>query len=84
MWRASVRRLTTFVSAAIAIAVLNADCPGEGFFQIHPAYHSAELISEMVDVAEAKLPKSDENGKKELIAFANTLPKRYETVFYEQ
>ena len=29
------------------VAVLNADCPGEGFFQIHPAYHSPELISEM-------------------------------------
>jgi mycothiol synthase len=53
------------------VAVLNADCPGEGFFQIHPAYHNQELISEMVDAAEAKLPKSNENGKKELIAWVN-------------
>lgn len=53
------------------MAVLNPDSPGEAFFQVHPAYHGPALLSEMLDVAEQKLPVSKENGKKELIAWVN-------------
>ena len=53
------------------VAVLNPDTNGEAFFQIHPAYHSPELLSEMLDVAEQKLPKTKENGRKELLAWVN-------------
>lgn len=53
------------------VAVLNADCPGEAFFQIHPAYHGLELISEMLDVAEQKLPNKKDDGKQELITWVN-------------
>jgi len=53
------------------VAVLNPDAPGEAFFQIHPAYHKPELISEMLDAAEAKLPNQKESGTKELIVWVN-------------
>jgi mycothiol synthase len=53
------------------VAMLNPDSPGEAFFQIHPAYHSLELLSEMLEVAEQKLPNTKDDGKKELIAWVN-------------
>jgi mycothiol synthase len=52
-------------------AVLNPDGDGEAFFQIHPAYRSAELLSEMLDLAEARLPKKKEGGTRELLAWVN-------------
>jgi len=53
------------------VGMLNPDGRGEAFFQIHPAYHNAELLSAMLDTAEAKLPNTKEDGKKELIAWVN-------------
>ena len=53
------------------VAVVNPDTTGEAFFQIHPAYHSRELLTEMLDIAEQKLPNTREDGKKELIAWVN-------------
>lgn len=53
------------------VAMLNLDGDNEAFFQIHPAYQSEVSMSEMLDVAEAKLPKTNENGKKELIVWVN-------------
>jgi mycothiol synthase len=52
-------------------AMLNPDSRGEAFFQIHPAYHNADLLSEMLGAAEAKLPNTKEDGTKELIAWVN-------------
>ena len=37
--------------------MLNPDTPGEAFFQIHPAFQDEVSMSEMLDVAEEKLPK---------------------------
>jgi GNAT superfamily N-acetyltransferase len=53
------------------VAMLNPDTPGEAFFQVHPAYHNAELLSEMLDIAEEKLAHQKEAGKKELIVWVN-------------
>jgi GNAT superfamily N-acetyltransferase len=53
------------------VAVLNPDTTGEVFFQVHPGYHSLELLSEMLDVAEQKLWKNNENGNRELLAWVN-------------
>jgi mycothiol synthase len=53
------------------VAMLNPDCPGEAFFQVHPSYQSPKLLSEMLDVAEQKLPNIKEDGKRELIAWVN-------------
>jgi GNAT superfamily N-acetyltransferase len=53
------------------VAMANPDTTGEVFFQIHPAYHSRELLTEMLDAAEQKLPNTREDGKKELIAWVN-------------
>jgi hypothetical protein len=53
------------------VAMVNPDHPDEAFFQIHPAFRERISISEMLDVAEEKLPKINENGKKELITWVN-------------
>ncbi len=53
------------------VAMLNPDSSGEAFFQIHPAYRSAELLHEMLDVAEAELPNDKEGGTGELISWVN-------------
>jgi GNAT superfamily N-acetyltransferase len=53
------------------VAMVNADTAGEAFFQVHPAYHSHELLTEMLDAAEQKLPNTKEDGSKELIAWVN-------------
>ena len=52
-------------------AMLNPDGDGEAFFQIHPAYRSEELLCEMMDLAEIKLPKHKERGTHELIVWVN-------------
>ncbi|MGE5376419.1 MAG: GNAT family N-acetyltransferase [Bacteroidota bacterium] len=52
-------------------AVLNPDSPGEAFFQVHPLYHREALLCEMLDMAEARLPRHKEDGKKELIVWVN-------------
>jgi len=53
------------------IAMLNPDGRGEAFFQIHPNYREAIPVSEMLDVAENRLPKINENGKQELLVWVN-------------
>ena len=54
------------------VAMLNPDTPGEAFFQVHPSYHNEELLTEMLDVAEAKLSITKENHSNELIIWVNT------------
>lgn len=53
------------------VAVLNPDSPGEAFFQIHPAHQNQIPMSEMLDVAEANLPKGMDDSKNELIVWVN-------------
>ena len=53
------------------VAVLNPDSPGEAFFQFHPGYRSEELLCEMLDAAEGRLPNQKEDGRKEMIAWVN-------------
>ncbi|RPJ27607.1 MAG: GNAT family N-acetyltransferase [Chloroflexi bacterium] len=52
-------------------SMLNPDTNGEAFFQVHPSYHRQEILSEMLETAERKLSKTNETGKKELIAWVN-------------
>jgi len=53
------------------VAMLNPDGRGEAFFQIHPEYRESVSISEMLEVAEEKLPNLKDDGKKELIVWVN-------------
>jgi GNAT superfamily N-acetyltransferase len=53
------------------IAMLNPDSPGEAFFQVQPDFHEKGLISEMLDLAETKLPNTKDDGRRELIAWVN-------------
>jgi GNAT superfamily N-acetyltransferase len=53
------------------VAMLNPDTNGEAFFQVHPSYHRQEILSEMLETAERKLPNRKETGEKELIAWVN-------------
>ena len=66
------------------VAMLNPDTPGEAFFQIHPAYRQEISISEMLDVAEAKLFQSKENGKRELITWVNAADDAMKAIFTER
>jgi mycothiol synthase len=63
------------------VAMLNPDGPGEAFFQVHPEHRKAVSMSEMLDIAEQKLPKTNDNGKKELIAWVNADDKPTKALF---
>jgi GNAT superfamily N-acetyltransferase len=53
------------------VAMLNPDHDDESFFQVHPSYHRREILCEMLEVAELRLPKQKEVGTKELIVWVN-------------
>jgi mycothiol synthase len=53
------------------VAMVNPDSTGEAFFQVRPGYQSEELLCEMLDAAEARLPVQKENGRRELITWVN-------------
>jgi GNAT superfamily N-acetyltransferase len=63
--------VTLWEAAGKIVAVLTPESIGEAFFQIRPSCHSAELLCEMLEVAEQKLADTKEDGKKELIAWVN-------------
>jgi mycothiol synthase len=66
------------------VAMLNPDSPGEAFFQVHPAFREEELISEMLDVAETKLPSTKDDGQKELIVWVNADDDLTKSLFSER
>ncbi len=47
-------------------AVLQADCPGEVFLQIHPQHQCQELEAEMIAVAEAHMAGAAADGEQQL------------------
>jgi mycothiol synthase len=53
------------------VGMLNPDGNGEAFFQVHPAYRSEELLCEMLDVAEVKLPNHKAGDTHDLLAWVN-------------
>lgn len=53
------------------VAMLNPEAIGEAFFQVHPFYHSVELLGEMLGIAGERLAITKENGRNELIAWVN-------------
>jgi mycothiol synthase len=65
-------------------AMLNPDGPGEAFFQIHPAYRESVSMSEMLDVAEQKLFRTDDPGKKELLVWVNEDDDQTKRLFTER
>jgi GNAT superfamily N-acetyltransferase len=66
------------------VAMLNPDSPGEAFFQIHPDYREVVPISEMLDIAEGKLSKTNTNGKKELLVWVNAADDPTKALFTER
>jgi mycothiol synthase len=52
-------------------AVLNADTPGEAFFQVHPALRADAPLADMLDTAERCLAKTNEDGGKSLLVWVN-------------
>lgn len=65
-------------------AMLNPDGYGEAFFQIHPAFRDDVPMSEMLDVAEQKLPRTNEEGEKELLAWVNADDDSLKKLFTER
>lgn len=66
------------------VAMLNPDTPGEAFFQIHPVYREKISISQMLDVAEHKLAKTRDDGKKELLAWVNAVDAAMKAILTER
>ena len=66
------------------VAVLNPDHDDEAFFQVHPNFQNPGLMAEMLDVAEGKLPKVKEAGRKELIVWVNAADDSTKTLFTER
>lgn len=53
-------------------AILNPDGPGEVFIQFHPLLRSKLPTNEILDTAEEKLFKTNQEGQQELIVWANS------------
>ncbi len=66
------------------VAMVNPDGDGEAFFQVHPAYRNEVSTLEMLDVAESKLPKTNEGGKQELIVWENAADDLTKELFTER
>ena len=66
------------------VAMVNPDGDGEAFFQIYPAFRDDVAMSEMLDVAEEKLPKIKNNDKKELIVWVNAADDLTKNLFTER
>lgn len=66
------------------VAMVNHDGEGEAFFQIHSAFCDEISMSEMLEVAEAKLPKINQTGKKELIVWVNSTDDSMKNLFGER
>ncbi|MCL4529738.1 MAG: GNAT family N-acetyltransferase [Chloroflexi bacterium] len=65
-------------------AMLNPDGRGEAFFQIHPGLRDEIPLSEMLDVAEQKLPEQKNDGGKELIVWVNAADAAMKTLLIER
>lgn len=65
-------------------AMLNPDSNGEAFFQIHPALRGDVLLSEMLDIAEQKLPNTKQDGRRALIAWLNADDESTKKLFSER
>lgn len=66
------------------VSMLNADTPGEAFFQVHPAFCDQVSMAEMLDVAEQKLSKINDAGKTELIVWVNAADDATKGLFTER
>lgn len=66
------------------VAMLNPDHDDEAFFQVHPAYQEDVSMTEMLEVAEQKLRKTKDDGKKELIVWVNAADDATKRLFTER
>lgn len=66
------------------VAVLTPEDMGEAFFHIHPAFRAEVSLAEMLDVAEAKLSKTNEAGRTELIVWVNEKDEAAKALFAER
>lgn len=62
------------------VAMLNPDGNGEAFFQVHPAHRSKDLLCDMLDVAEIKLPDHKEGGTHEMLVWVNAEDKLHKAI----
>ena len=65
------------------IAMLNPDADGEAFFQVHPGFREQVSAAEMLKVAERKLFKEKEGGRRELVVWVNGGDQATKAVFTE-
>jgi len=65
-------------------AVVNADSPGEAFFQVHPVLGVEISTAEMLDVAERNLSNTNDDGKQALIVWVNSWDEKSKLLFSER
>jgi len=66
------------------VAMVNPDGKGEAFFQVHPAFRDDVSMSAMLNAAEEKLPKINNDGKKELTVWVNAADDSTKELFAER
>lgn len=66
------------------VSMLNPEGMGEAFFQIHPVFRPEVSMVEMLDVAENKLFRTNEDGKAELVVWVNAADQAAKTLFTER
>jgi mycothiol synthase len=62
------------------VAVLNPEDPGVAYLQVHPEFRSADLVAEMLTVAEAHLAVSEGGGRSRLQLTAHAADTMYQRV----
>jgi GNAT superfamily N-acetyltransferase len=66
------------------VAMLNPDTNGEAFFQMHPADRSDDLLCEMLDIAESRLPNRNADGTQSLLAWVNAEDVRFKDLLTQR
>lgn len=61
-------------------AVLNPEGHGVAYLQIHPDFHTAELVDEMIATAEKHLAETDQDGKRQLQFYLDSQDKLQQEV----
>jgi mycothiol synthase len=76
--------ITLWESNGQVVGMVNPDTPGEAFFQVHPAFREDVSMCGMLDVAESKLPKTNDDGRHELIVWVNASDDATKALFTER
>jgi GNAT superfamily N-acetyltransferase len=76
--------ITLWELNAQVVAVLTPESMGEAYFQIHPAFCAEVSLAEMLDVAETKLSRRNDQGKTELVVWVHAQDEAAKSLFIQR